>query len=251
MRLPQTRCIPVTPPARILFVLGLSALTLTACSSVSRQTTTTTTPSWWEEDDASAPVEGVTIEADVPTDGAEAPDHDVAMEHSAPETQVPADSLTEVDQGPSLSPEALAALQQAYGTRTTAQRERVRQVNDYARWCLDRSMWEEARIHLEQALAADSLAASLHNNLAIVYERMGRRDDARSHYQLAASLNPRRPLYEANLKRLRNAAEKPPPSRRDTTITDDILLPGSGDEYHPHVGATPKRPEDEAHSVLP
>lgn len=237
----------MTPPARILFILGLSALTLTACSSVSRQTPTTTTPSWWEDDDESAPVEGLTIQADVPMDGAETPADPVTLGDSAPETQT-AQTQTAAD---SLSPEALAALRQAYSTRTTAQRERVRQVNDYARWCLDRSMWEEARIHLEQALVADSLAASLHNNLAIVYERMGRRDDARSHYQRAASLNPRRPLYEANLTRLHNAAKKRPPVRRDTTITDDILLPGSGDEYHPHVGATPERPEDEAHSVFP
>ncbi|MFH1571027.1 MAG: hypothetical protein ABIL09_23745, partial [Gemmatimonadota bacterium] len=45
--------------------------------------------------------------------------------------------------------------------RAREARERVRQVNEYALWCMERDLWDEAQLHLERALAVDSLAASL------------------------------------------------------------------------------------------
>lgn len=236
------------PKVRILFVLGLSALTLAACSSVSRQTTTSTAADqpWWDEEGELGP-DAADSDDMVPDDIIS--DDGVAAEPDSAD----ADSLSE-DAAPDLSPEAIAALRAAYAGRTEAQRKRVLRVNEYVRWCLDHGMWEEARIHLEQALQADSLAASLHNNLGIVYERMGRRTDARSRYQLAASLNPDRPLYEDNLKRLRNALKaprRPRPVRLDTGVVDDLLLPGAVDEYNPAAGAMLIRSEDEVQSVFP
>ncbi len=227
--------------------MSLSALFLAACTSVSRQSTTAAPP-WWETD-TEAPVDGVTVEADLGDGGASDGAMAAASQLSAPAddelADAAADSLVE------LSPEAAAARHKAYAARTDADRKRVRQVNEYVHWCLQRSMWDEAQIHLERALATDSLAASLHNNLGIVLERRGRRDEARQRYRLAANLNPRRPLYEANLKRLQNALRDPKPQRRDTTVTDGLLLPGPVEEYSPRIGATLIRSEDEAQSALP
>ena len=108
---------------------------------------------------------------------------------------------------PALPPEVVKAQRQAYGERTREDRERVQQVNEYALWCVEQGLWEEARIHLEQAVALDSLSASLHNNLGIVYERLGEREKARAEYELAARLAPAKRLYQANLGHLRRAAE--------------------------------------------
>jgi len=106
-----------------------------------------------------------------------------------------------------LPPEVVKAQRQAYGERTREDRERVQQVNEYALWCVEQGLWEEARIHLEQAAALDSLSASLHNNLGIVYERLGEREKARAEYEFAARLAPAKRLYQANLGHLRRAAE--------------------------------------------
>ena len=143
-----------------------------------------------------------------------------------------------------LSPEALAVRHEAYSARTPAERDRVRRVNEYAFWCLDRDMWDEARIHLENAVQVDSLAASLHNNLGIVYERLGQRDEARARYRTAADLNPGRPLYEANLQRLHAALEQPQKTFSDSLSHEDLLIPPRGD-YRPDVGAIFIRTEGE------
>lgn len=95
----------------------------------------------------------------------------------------------------------------------------VRRVNEYAWWCVDQGLWNEARSHLERALAQDSLSASLHNNLAIVYEHFGQHEQAVQYYQKAQELNPGQALYAANLKRLEQLRE----AGADTTGQLDLL----------------------------
>ena len=147
-----------------------------------------------------------------------------------------------------LSAEALAA----YNSRSRSERERVHRVNEYALWCLDREMWDEARIHLEQALHTDSLAASLHNNLGIVYERLGRRKEAVTKYQMAAALNPGRPLYESNLKRLRTVATRPIPVPSDSLAAQELqLTPTPRGTGRQNVGAMPRRLKSEADLEFP
>lgn len=244
----------MTPSVRTLLALGsCGLLTLVACSSISRGTTSSGTP-WWEADGsgpvATAPADTARIDAITPAD----PQDEAApvlladtrtgegldpVKPDPPTARPLEDSLSVEDSlSAQLSPEALAARREAYGARTHAERDRVRRVNEYAFWCLDRGMWDEARIHLEQAVQIDSLAASLHNNLGIVYERMGQRDEARARYRTAADLNPGRPLYEANLSRLHAAIEQPRATRSDSLSHEDLLIPPRGD-YRPHVGATP------------
>ena len=86
-------------------------------------------------------------------------------------------------------------------------REKTKQVNAYALWCIRNNMWEEARLHLEQGLEQDSSASSILNNLGIVYERLGRRAEAAAAYQKAGNLNLEKPAYSANLQRFEQSQE--------------------------------------------
>lgn len=95
----------------------------------------------------------------------------------------------------------LAALNEV---RTRKQKDAVVRVNEYALWCIENDLWEEARLHLEKAQTADSASASLANNLGVVYERLGKRDDAEVAYRRARDLNPRREVYTKNFRRLQD-----------------------------------------------
>jgi tetratricopeptide (TPR) repeat protein len=88
--------------------------------------------------------------------------------------------------------------------RSNKEQRAIKQVNEYALWCIDNEMWNEARSHMEHALAKDSLSASLHNNLGIVYERLGQADKAARFYQRALALSPGKNAYQANLQKLQN-----------------------------------------------
>ena len=99
-------------------------------------------------------------------------------------------------------PELDRKLQSLYTERTRSQKENIERVNEYALWCIENGMWKEARLHLEKALAVDSVSASLSNNLGVVYERLGEREKAEFAYQRARALNPRREAYRINLRQL-------------------------------------------------
>ena len=86
--------------------------------------------------------------------------------------------------------------------RSRQQLQNIEQVNKYALWCIENAMWNEAQSHMERALAQDSLSASLHNNLGVIYERLGMTDKAAEFYGRARALNPTREAYAANLRHL-------------------------------------------------
>ena len=238
---------------------------LAGCSSLTRQTTGATTGSaasspWWAQGDSLAADDtartavtrtvGDTLTADAngPVLLADASSGAGLDSEKPAEPDKPAEPEArpiEDSTAGRLSPEALAALREAYATRTDVERDRVRGVNEYAIWCVTNGMWDEARIHLEQAMRRDSLSASLNNNLGIIYERMGQRDEARIRYQKAADLNPGRRLYEANLRRLHIALEAPVSTRTDSLAAEELLLPRSRGERRQDVGVTPNR-KDEA-----
>ena len=86
--------------------------------------------------------------------------------------------------------------------RSRKQWQSIEKINEYAMWCIENEMWNEARAHLERAITQDSLSASLHNNLGIVYERLGMVDKATDFYSRAQGLNPSKKAYAANLSYL-------------------------------------------------
>ena len=126
----------------------------------------------------------------------------------------PSDSVSRVsDEPPTASAQALSAnltsspgqariLRATSAERGEDRRRDVRQVNEYSFWCVRNELWDEARLHLEKALEQDSLAASLHNNVGVVYENLGQRDKAEAAYERARLLLPEKRLYGANLMRL-------------------------------------------------
>ena len=103
--------------------------------------------------------------------------------------------------------------------RPRSRREKIEQVNKYALWCIEHGMWNEARSHMEQALRQDSLSASLHNNLGIVYEHLGLHGKAADAYRRALALDPDNEIYRLNLRRL----ERFQKVGRDTSAQIDIF----------------------------
>ena len=145
-------------------------------------------------------------------------------------------------------PELDRKLQLLHTERTRSQKETVERVNEYALWCIENGMWKEARLHLEKALAVDSVSASLSNNLGVVYERLGEREKAELAYQRARALNPRREAYRINLRQLQGRKSRE--VIRDGEELPDSLAAGledlgldapveSGDG--PSGGSTPER----------
>ena len=110
--------------------------------------------------------------------------------------------------------------------RSKRQRRSIKQVNEYALWCIENEMWNEARTHMERALQEDSLSASLHNNLAIVYEHLGKADRAGDFYQRALDLNPAEEAYRSNLSNLRNRQQ----ALADTSGDFDLFRMPEDDE---------------------
>ena len=120
--------------------------------------------------------------------------------------------------------------------RSRKQRQSIEKVNEYALWCIQNAMWNEARSHMERSIALDSLSASLHNNLGIVYERMGQVEKAAKFYDRARALNPAKKAYAANLKYLQQRQQ---PARDSTAEFNIFQL----DERDPRRQGT-RRPED-------
>lgn len=114
------------------------------------------------------------------------------------------------------------------GRRSKEDAKEARQINEYALWCIENGMWDEARLHLERALAQDSLAASFHNNLGIIYERMGQNDKAEASYQRALDLVPHKEQYAANLRRLEKRRRQ---ARLDPAEEADSLAAETEDLY--------------------
>lgn len=122
-----------------------------------------------------------------------------------------------VIEGP--APVAPRAEKVRHTRRSGSSRQEVRQVNEYAFWCLEKGLWNEARLHLEQAVERDSLAASLHNNLGIIYERMGLEEKALAAYGKAWDLSPRKKAYRDNLEKLKRRQRAIP----DSAVRIDII----------------------------
>ncbi len=108
--------------------------------------------------------------------------------------------------------------------RSHQQLQNIEQVNKYALWCIDNGMWNEAQSHMEHALAQDSLSASLHNNLGVIYERLGMTDKAAQFYERARALNPTRQVYATNLRHLQQYQQ----ASLDSTDSLDIFRADEG-----------------------
>lgn len=103
---------------------------------------------------------------------------------------------------------------------TGGPRDGIKRVNEYVLWCIRQGMWGEAQHHLEQSLQTDSTAASIHNNLGIVYERMGERAKAAAAYARASRLGTDNEVYRMNLQLLEQSARFERPDTLPTTADE-------------------------------
>ena len=133
--------------------------------------------------------------------------------------QIPAADTTATSAAPVQPMPALVVVDRP--KRSRQQLQNIGQVNKYALWCIENAMWNEAQLHLERALAQDSLSASLHNNLGVIYERLGMADKAAEFYGRARSLNPAQAAYAANLRHLQQYQQ----ADSDSTDSLDIFEP--------------------------
>ncbi|MEE3233314.1 MAG: hypothetical protein VX294_04045 [Candidatus Latescibacterota bacterium] len=99
------------------------------------------------------------------------------------------------------------------------QHNRIGEINSYSLWCIDNNMWKEARSHIQRGLEIDSLSASLHNNMAIIYEQTGKIDSAQWHYERALSLKPDETSYKSNFLRMKSREQ----ARVDTSKNFDLF----------------------------
>ena len=83
--------------------------------------------------------------------------------------------------------------------RSRKQRQSIEQVNEYALWCIQNAMWNEARSHMERTLGQDSLSASLHNNLGIIYAK-GKKFSGTSFRHICGSIWPRHQAIKTHRK---------------------------------------------------
>ena len=206
-----------------LWAIPLVGLTLSGCMEAMRRPADGAVPKWG----APAPVATAVDSPAVPAAEAKL----ALMDGGAPSEDVP------------------PVIVQVYPERNRTQRQRIKQVNEYVLWCIENRMWQEARRHLEQAVQNDSLAASLHNNLGIVYEQLGLEDEARSAYKAARRLKPEREAYQTNLSLLERryarfdksvTAASPGDSTRKSPADDtEQILPDGHQGLDPSLGASP------------
>ncbi len=129
---------------------------------------------------------------------------------------------------------ALAKVTEIKRTKRSRNRQQeVRQINEYAFWCVEKGLWNEARLHLEQAVERDSLAASLHNNLGIIYERLGLEEKAMAAYGKAWNLSPKEKAYRNNLELFERGRRALP----DSAVQIDIIELDAQPELSPASGS--------------
>ncbi len=126
-------------------------------------------------------------------------------------------------------------LAEAHAKRGQSREKSTRQINEYAYWCIENNMWDEARLHLERAVSQDSLSASLFNNLGVIYERLGETDNADSAYARATALLPQAQAYAANLRRLRERAEAAVRAFADSTASEETSADAGGSGTDPEA----------------
>ena len=150
---------------------------------------------WWTEPGNPSESESVSSGEVASTPASPAVDGDPAADRPVD----PPRAASVKTSGPSLA--------EAHAKRGRSLEESTRRINEYAYWCIENNMWDEARLHLERAVRQDSLAASLFNNLGVIYERLGETARADSAYARATALLPGSRAHEANLSRLREREE--------------------------------------------
>ena len=133
--------------------------------------------------------------------------------------------------------EPAPAAKSARIVRTKGKQGSVKQINEYAFWCVENRLWKEARTHLEHAIEQDSASASLFNNIGIVYEHFGEEEEALEAYRRAYKLNPKQRRYRGNIDLLERRWRAVPDTlgRIEIFDMDQVSRPDSAAVVTPEV----------------
>lgn len=75
---------------------------------------------------------------------------------------------------------------------------------DFANKMAKEGLWQEAYFRWQRIVNEDPNNASLHNNIAIALEQMGKRDEAEKEYQIALKLEPQNSFIKKNYERFKS-----------------------------------------------
>ena len=137
--------------------------------------------------------------------------------------------------------------------RTKGKQGSVKQINEYAYWCVENGLWKEARTHLEHAIEQDSSSASLYNNIGIVHEHFGEEEEALDAYRRAYALNPKQRRYRGNIDLLERRWRAVPDSlgRIEIFDMDQVSSPDSATVVTPaNTDPTTEEGSDEGHPSM-
>ncbi|MCX6581776.1 MAG: tetratricopeptide repeat protein [Candidatus Aminicenantes bacterium] len=74
---------------------------------------------------------------------------------------------------------------------------------DFANAMAKQGLWKEAYMRWQRVAVSGKDNASLHNNMAIALESMGKTDEAEKEYQKALEMDPKNPRIKANYDSLK------------------------------------------------
>lgn len=74
---------------------------------------------------------------------------------------------------------------------------------DFANSLAKQGLWKEAYMRWQRVAANGKDNASLHNNMAIALESMGKTEEAEKEYQKALEMDPKNPKIKANYESLK------------------------------------------------
>jgi|GEM_PF-3213966 len=92
-------------------------------------------------------------------------------------------------------------------------------LNNYAIYCIKNNLWDEARFYLERARELSPEKASINNNLGVVYEYLGRKEDAILSYKKAIGLEKEEIYY----KNLSSCTSIPLPKGLKNNISGELI----------------------------
>jgi Flp pilus assembly protein TadD len=79
----------------------------------------------------------------------------------------------------------------------------------------EQGLWREAFFRWQKELARGDNSASVHNNMAVALEALGRFAEAESEYQKALQVDPGNKYIQANLNQLKKYLEQEPNENSD------------------------------------
>lgn len=114
-----------------------------------------------------------------------------------------------------------AALLTCSGAALAQEGDRAEDEVEFGILAAQHGLWLEAEFRFERATELDPTSAAAFNNLAVVYEQMGRMQEARRAYSVARSLDPDNSFIEGNYEVFEEIAGRVPSSVEERPVANE------------------------------